>query len=185
MSQHPRAARTRRTILSAAAVALSRDSGATLADVADEAGVARATLNRYFPQRDDLLRGLAEDAIDRISTTVEASRPDDGPVPAVLGRVAEALLPLAAELRFLETGAAVFALPGMVDRWYSSAAAVEAVVIRGQAEGTIKADVAATWVTDLFLGAVWTASDAVHDGRLARLDAPRLVVSSIVDGVGT
>ncbi len=185
MSQDPRATRTRRAILAAAAVALSRDSGATLAAVADEAGMARATLNRYFPQRADLLRGLAEDAIDRISATVEACRPDEGPVPDVLARVAEALLPLAAELRFLETGADLFALPEMVDRWYSSAAAVEAVVRRGQTEGSIRSEVSATWVTDLFLGAVWTAADAVYDGRLARQDAPRLVVTSIVDGVGT
>lgn len=173
----------RRVILDAAARALTRDSGATLAEVAVEAGVGRATVHRYFPTRSDLLRVLAEDAIDRVSRTIQECRPDDGPVSEVLHRIAEAVLPLADELRFLEIGADVWDLPDLVDRWYSTTAAVEGVVRRGVAGGVLRADLPVAWVTDLFVGALWAAAEAVRDGRIARNDAPGLVTDTLLDGV--
>jgi AcrR family transcriptional regulator len=175
--------RTRRTILDSAVRALTRDSGATLSAVAAEAGVGRATVHRYFPQRTDLLHALAEDAIDQLSRTIDACRPDEGAVPDVLRRLAEVILPLADEQRFLEIGATVWDLPDLVDRWYSSTAVVEKVVRRGHDEGVVRPDLPVAWVTDLFVGALWTAAEAVRDGRIARNDAAGLVVCTVLEGV--
>ncbi|HXV94306.1 MAG TPA: TetR family transcriptional regulator, partial [Pseudonocardia sp.] len=175
--------RTRRAILDAAVRALTRDSGATLAAVAAEAGVGRATVHRYFPQRADLVRALAEDAIDQLSRTIAACRLQEGPVPDALRRLAAAAIPLADEQRFLDVGPSVWDLPELAGRWYSAAAVVEDLVRRGRAEGVVRPDLPVAWVTDLILGAVWTAAESVRDGRIAPNDAAELVVGTLLDGV--
>lgn len=49
---------TRSRILAAAGAVLERDSAASMADVADAAGVSRATVHRHFRTRADLLAAL-------------------------------------------------------------------------------------------------------------------------------
>ena len=44
--------RTRRSLLDAAVFVLSKDSSASLSEVATTAGVGRTTLHRYFPTRE-------------------------------------------------------------------------------------------------------------------------------------
>ena len=59
MSKDVRNARTTAAILDAAAQALSEHGrSANMADVADAAGISRATLYRYYPDREALLEIL-------------------------------------------------------------------------------------------------------------------------------
>jgi hypothetical protein len=44
-------------------------------------------------------------------------------------------------------------------------------------------DVPAWWVASALLGTIYTAWEAVTDGRLAPRDAPALVLRTVVDGV--
>lgn len=185
MSPSPdaRAARTRRAILEAAAQLLSKDAGASLAAVAAAAGLGRATLHRYFPTRDELLQTLALDAVDRLSAAITACRPEQGPVPEVLRRIAEAVLPMASEFRFLELGPGLWDLPELSARWYALTGLLEDVVERGKAEGHVRPGLPTAWVADLFSAALWTAGESVADGRVARRDAPRLAVEVVLHGI--
>lgn len=184
MSQiDPRVERTRSAILEAAARLFAHDRSASLAAIAREAGVGRATLHRHFATRDALVLALALLAIDRVSAAITAARPaDDAPAVAML-RVAAAVIPVADELRFVEAGAVIWSLEDTLDRWYSMTAVVEDLVRRGQADGSIRPDYSVAWVADLILGVIWTAADAIHDGRLAPHNAAELVVDSILHGV--
>lgn len=173
----------RQAILSAAVRTLTGEPAATLTAVAADAGVGRATVHRYFATREDLLAAIAEGAIDRLSVTITACRPDEGPVPEALRRIAEAVIPLADEMRFLEVGPALLDLPEQIGRWYSAPAVVEGLVRRGRDEGALSVDVPVAWVTDHFLGTIRTASESVRDGRIARNDAAALVCGSVLDGV--
>ena len=177
---------TRRRLLDTAAGLLCKHSGASLADVADAAGVGRTTLHRYFPTRHDLLYALADDALLRVEAAVADAHPDaDEPIAVVLTRVATAVLPLATELRFLDIGADVWDLPEMVERWYDLSRPVEDLVRRAKANGELRLDLPTAWVVDLFVGTIWSASSGIDDGRIARRDAIELVVESVLHGVAT
>jgi AcrR family transcriptional regulator len=54
----------------AAAVLAERGDSVTMTEIAEAAGVGRATLYRYFPTRDALLQGLAEMAMQDIRTRI-------------------------------------------------------------------------------------------------------------------
>ena len=177
-----RAGRTRRAILDAAAALLVKDASASLADVAAAAGMGRTTLHRHFATRDDLLRALALDAITRIGDAVDGSRPADGSATDAFARVADAVVPLADEFRFLELGPAVWDLPELLDRWFSLTRILEEVVERGKREGDLRPELPTALVVDVFAGALWSVGDAVREGRLARVDAARLFVDLVLQG---
>jgi hypothetical protein len=49
----------------------------------------------------------------------------------------------------------------------------------------VRPDLPVAWVVDLFVAAVFAASDGITDGRIARRDAVPLVVGTLLDGVST
>lgn len=173
----------RTTVLSAAAALLAVDAGASLAEIAAAAGVGRTTLHRIFPTRTDLLTALALEAFEHLRGAIEAARLDDGPATEVLGRVADVVLPLADQLRFLDAGPEVWDLPELRDAWWSVAASLDALVERGQREGDVRADVPAEVVVEAFTGMLWGVWQGIRDGRIARATAARHVISLTLGGV--
>ncbi len=173
---------TRAAVLSAAAAVLAVDSGASLAEIAAAAGVGRTTVHRAFPTRADLLTALALDAVGHLRGAIEAARLDDGPATEVLARVAEVVLPLADQLRFLDAGPEVWDLPELRDAWWSVASALDALVERGQREGDLRADIPAEVVVEAFTGMLWGTWQGIRDGRVARATAARHVVSLALGG---
>ena len=59
----------------------------SMADIAAAAGVARATLYRYFPTRDRLLEALATYAFDATITRLAQADLDAVPVPEAIARL--------------------------------------------------------------------------------------------------
>ena len=175
--------RTRRAVLDAATLVLSKDSGASLAEVATVAGVGRTTLHRYFPTREALVRALVGDALDRVAQAITDAQPDEGPVLAALQRVADTVIPQGPSLRFLYAEPSVYAAHEMMRRWYDALEPLAQAVRRGQADGSIHTTLPASWVVDLLAGTILTAWDSVEEGRLARHEAPRLVMDALLYGV--
>jgi AcrR family transcriptional regulator len=74
-------------ILAAAAEVLSaRGAGASMTDVANRAGMARATVYRYFPTRQALLDRLAEVAVSDAAARLQEARLDSVPPEEALIR---------------------------------------------------------------------------------------------------
>ena len=87
--RHPLQQRVSAAILDgAASVFAIRGDQASMTDVAEAAGVARATLYRYFPSREALLDELAQAALGDVerrlaAARVEAVAPEEGIARAV------------------------------------------------------------------------------------------------------
>src|SRR5918995_1052203 len=64
---------TRRAILGAAASVLARDRAATLAEIAEAAGVGRSTLHRHFADREELVAAAVEDSLAALGQAVEGA----------------------------------------------------------------------------------------------------------------
>ncbi|MGP3920591.1 TetR/AcrR family transcriptional regulator [Nonomuraea sp. 10N515B] len=79
--------RTRSAILDAAARALGRRPDAAIAEIADEAGVGRATLYRHFPTRESLLRGVAEAGMAELAEAFAAANLDELPADRAITRI--------------------------------------------------------------------------------------------------
>lgn len=97
----PAQARTRRAILEAAGTVLAAERTAPLSAVADAAGVGRTTLHRYFPERRDLVRGLAEHVFAETDRRVAEARVDVGDPVAALRRILDLLLDLGPQIAFV------------------------------------------------------------------------------------
>ena len=98
--------RTQMAILDAAARVVRRRPDAAMADIADEAGVGRATLYRYFPTRESLLRGVAHTGTAELADGIEAANFDELAVDRAIGSLTAV---------FLRTGAKYVALISQLD----------------------------------------------------------------------
>src|SRR3989449_2831447 len=84
--------RTKAAILDAAAHALSEHGGRTsMADVAAAAGVSRATLYRYYPDREALLGALASRALADAAARLADAGLERAPVEEAIERIVRAL----------------------------------------------------------------------------------------------
>src|SRR5215203_394613 len=86
-------ARVSAAILEAAAAVLAeRGEHASMADVAAAAGMARATVYRYFPNREALFEALGRLAVEQAGERLQAGRLQEIAVPDAFERAVRALV---------------------------------------------------------------------------------------------
>jgi TetR/AcrR family transcriptional regulator, mexCD-oprJ operon repressor len=84
--------RVAEAILDVAADLLARDGEPpSMAEIAEAAGVARATLYRYFPTRERLLQALTATGLDAAAARLTQADLDTVPVPEGIARLARVL----------------------------------------------------------------------------------------------
>src|SRR2546422_7997903 len=92
MSKDARNPRTAVAILDAATQALAEHGrGANMAEFAAAAGVSRATLYRYYPDRDALLDALASQALADAAARLADAGLERAPVEQAIERIVRAL----------------------------------------------------------------------------------------------
>ncbi|CAN7150878.1 helix-turn-helix domain containing protein [Microbacterium sp. LjRoot45] len=172
------AAANRAGILSAAATTLAHDPHASIDTIARAAGLTRRALYGHFDDRDALLRELIDAGAPRFNAIADAVDATD-PAPLALARLTDRLWTEAAHVQV----AAALALDETHVEWTAAALAplrrtVAELVRRGQADGTLRTDVATPTVARLIeetARVVVTRLDASSPD--ARLLAVRAVLS--------
>jgi TetR/AcrR family transcriptional regulator, mexCD-oprJ operon repressor len=135
----------------AAGVIAARGESASMSDVASAAGVARATLYRYFPNRQALLDELASLAVADAEGRLAAARLGEVPTHEGVTRVVRALV---------EVGDAFIVLarervqPDAEQFEHGVGDPLRQLVERGQGSGDLRDDVPATWLTDALVSLV-------------------------------
>ena len=174
----------RDALLNAAAELLSRNPGAPLAEIAAMAGVGRATLHRHFASRDDLIRALALDALERLERATAHLSPETSQARDFLYQLLEALLPLGDRAHFLASEPAAFTDPeikAVYDRQLKDLAELVGWL---KAEGEIAAEVPTAWAVAVIDSQIYAAWSAVQAGAIARRDAPDLLFRTLLRGLG-
>jgi len=140
------------TILEAAAnVLVARGEQASMSDVAAAAGVARATVYRYFPNRQSLLDELASVAVRGAGDRLVSARIDEIPVLEGIGRAIRALV---------EVGDGFIVLARRRSRTEDEeferrvGGPIRALLERGQSDGQVREDIPSEWLTDSLIGIV-------------------------------
>jgi len=167
----------------AAGILAERREAASLAEIAEAAGVARSTLYRYFPNREALLAALAEAAAQEITARVAEAGLDVLAVPEALARVTRGLIATGGKyiaLAYLWPKPADSAGPPAAGEQISGP--LLALFRRGAADGTFRGDIPAETLLvmygDLLEGAIKRAAG----DRAALEPASAAVLAVFLDG---
>lgn len=159
-------------ILDAAEALMARGAAASTSAVAAEAGVSRVTLYAHFPTREALLEGVAERTIGRAAAALADARLEEGPALDALDRL------IAVAWDHLDRGGAIARAAS--DRLTPAArrrahealhAPIRALIARGQAEGTFRADLPVPWLLSSYFALMHACGEEVRAGTLERSDA--------------
>lgn len=153
---------TRNAILEAAFILFAQRNDVSLADIAQKAGVGRATLHRHFSGRDDLIRALSIAALKEMDAAVETACAAASTAAQALRLSLETLIPLGNRYRFLLQEPAG---DNEEVRRLMQAQALEtrALLQDAQSEGALPRSVPPDWLArayDALLIAAWEAVNA-------------------------
>ena len=173
--------RVKRPLLDVVAEVLVADPAASLAEVAAAAGIGRTTLHKHYATRDDLVRAVGHRAIDLWEQAVGTVTGDGG---GGLRELIAAMIPNGPQLAFLWRTPAFDHDDEIRARKAVAEERCLAVLKRAQALGVLSASVPDWWLRQSFYALIYTAAESVQAGRLAPHDAPGLVLSTYLHGIG-
>ncbi|MFC5751097.1 TetR/AcrR family transcriptional regulator [Actinomadura rugatobispora] len=165
----------------AAAVLAERGESASMTDIAEAAGVARATLYRYFPNREALRQALYDAAFADLTARVADAGLDTATVPEGLARLTRAFVGAAGKWRALEL---FHKTPGdarKLDRELIEP--MRGLFERGAAEGSFRGDVSVATMIEIYVALLEGAVSRVIRGRLGVEEASSAITAIFLNGV--
>ncbi|PFG99069.1 TetR family transcriptional regulator [Saccharopolyspora erythraea NRRL 2338] len=175
--------RTALAILEAAERVLVRNPAATMAQVAEAAGVARTTVHRRFASREALVEAMSAWAARRFAAAVEEARSDTTPPLVALYQVTANVLRVKIGWGFA------------MSRMNSADPEVERIHAdvrekclrlfrRAQEDGVLRADADPEWARRVYYALIHEAAEQGRDDGDTDVLATR-VVDTLLRGVGT
>ncbi|HEY0637544.1 MAG TPA: TetR/AcrR family transcriptional regulator [Pseudonocardiaceae bacterium] len=167
-------------VAAAAARHLALAPAASMQELAEAAGISRATLFRRFPSRAALVAELCEAAAQAFVRAVDEAALDEGTPPEALARVVEALGRLASVVGLLglqplseHVEASLLARTAQADD------KLRRLVRRGQESGLFRVEVDPDWFLAMLTWLMVGAADSVRLGRLTANAAHRHLAATL------
>jgi AcrR family transcriptional regulator len=193
-------------LLARVAEVLVADPAASLAQVAQATGIGRTTLHNHYATRQDLLVAVANSALDRCAEALTAAietAPEDRTSPtspttsdvapepggqadplAPVRAVVTGLVPVGAQLAFLFRQPSLDAVPAIGQRQRTELDEPILVLIQAaRSAGALRADQPDWWQISSLYALVYVAWEGVAHGLLAPVDAPQVVLATLLAGV--
>jgi TetR/AcrR family transcriptional repressor of mexCD-oprJ operon len=164
----------------AAAVLAGRGESASMAEIADAAGVSRATLYRYFPTRDALLNALAEAASAELRERIADAELDTIPVQEALARLTRGFV--LAGSKYVALAHSGHKPPDADQTQQDLAEPVYRLLRRGIADGTLRSDLTPEVLVRIFSGLLETAIRISGPGGIGAEKASAAIISVFLNG---
>jgi TetR/AcrR family transcriptional regulator, mexCD-oprJ operon repressor len=168
--------------LGRASAALAKNPAATMAQIASEVGVSRATLHRWFPARQDLISALAAAATEQLHTITATVEESGLTGIAALEALVDQAVGLVPTYGFLskepvdETDPSLAMFEKVLDRWVT-------LVESAQRLGEVRIDIPARWIVLSIQGLATAAFDGTCMGFVGHREVPRLVSQILFTGI--
>ncbi|NEO87209.1 MAG: TetR/AcrR family transcriptional regulator [Spirulina sp. SIO3F2] len=176
--------KTQQALLQTLTPVLACNPGASLSEIAKQAGIGRATLYRHFASRDALVKAVAMDAIaafDQATAEVKVQNLNAG--DALLAFL-QKVIPLGDRFHFLAIEPAAYNDPEIATAYARQLQELNAFITTLKQAGFIAVDVPKAWVTTAIDSLIWSAWSAVQAGDIAPNDAAALAYRTLIQGLG-
>ena len=161
---------------------LSRKPGASMSDVADAAGVGRATLHRYFASRADLVEALARLAVQELNDAVEDATAGATSYWDALRLTMQAVIPLAHRHMFLMHED--IHGPALQADLAEQAKGLRRLIDQAKAEGALRADHPTEWIAQAFDHLIYAAWEMIRLKEATPKQAVALAWDQFIKGAG-
>ena len=174
---------SRDALIEAGFTVLHNNPGANLSDVAQAAGVGRATLHRHFASRELLVRELAKIAMAEMDAAVDEACRDSATAADALRDCMAALVPLGDRYGFLMLESLEQDEVIMAD-FERQQRETEEWVVAATEEGLFDPQVPVDWIVRTYEYLIYTAWDSVRQQELTPAQASALAWRTFTSGVG-
>lgn len=171
-------------LLKALAIAIVDRPRATFKEIAQAAGISKATLNRFCGTRDNLIEMLLNHGSVVINRVIaDADLAEAAPLDA-LHRLIEGHLVHRELLVFLafQWRSDTFDLDAGGSRWLPYSETLDEFFLRGQKLGVFRIDIGAPALTEIFSSLIFGLVDAERRGRIARAGMAALIEQFFLNG---
>jgi TetR/AcrR family transcriptional repressor of mexCD-oprJ operon len=166
---------------SAAAVMAERGDAASMHDIAAAAGVSRATLYRYFPNRGALLRAMARTSIEELAARIADAELRDIPVEQAVARLVRGFVAVGGKYAALTIGG-FQRTDEHPDAGTLVTEPVRELFRRGIADGSLRSDLDPDLLLALFSGLIKAALEVTGAGRAGTEQAAAAVTALFLHG---
>ncbi|MEM8640002.1 MAG: TetR/AcrR family transcriptional regulator [Cyanobacteria bacterium P01_G01_bin.54] len=180
---NPTPTKAQQALLQTLTPVLASHPGASLSEIATQAGVGRATLYRHFASREALVKAVAMEAIaafDQASAAVAAQNLNAG--DALLAFL-QNVIPLGDRFHFLAIEPGAYHDAEVADAYDRQLQELNAFIAQLKEEGFIALDVPTAWVATAIDALIWSAWSAVQAGDVAPNDAAALAYRTLIRGL--
>lgn len=172
-------------IIAAAMTTLASKPVSTLDEIAEAAGVGRATLYRHFDSRTALIKAMIMEAGQKMVEAVVPIFESKLPAMGKLAELVSALIPLGAGLHFSAYIPRYGNDPGVIESHNKFLGWLNGLCRELKAEGVAAPDIPDAWLVASLDMMIFTAWEKIQSGDIAANDATGLVLRSFLSGVGT
>ena len=174
---------TRDAIIESAFQLLSKDTSSSLADIAKQAGIGRATLHRHFSSRDDLLLELARTALKQLDDAAEKSTKQAQSYSEALELSLKAIVPLADRQWFL-SGDTIEQHPEIRKEHQRQMQELADVIDKAKTEGCFKKSIPTQWIAQVCDYLTFAAWEMIRNNSATPEQAAELVWNTLMNGTG-
>ena len=174
--------KTKDAIIEAAFDVFSRDPSAPLSQVADRAGVGRATLHRHFANRADLVRALALIALDEMEQAADKACEQATSHAEAFRQMLEALIPLGDRHGFLALEP-VDNDPEIARTFAQQMQDIREMAESAKQEGFFDPSIPTDWIAQTFDHLIYAAWESVKSGEITHAQAIDLAWRTLTGGL--
>jgi len=166
---------------SAATILAERGEAASMEEIASAAGIGRATLYRYFPNREELLSAMAAASVEELAARIEEANLEAVPFEEAVARLARAIIATGSKFTALSRDGAKHS-DDLPDLDVKVTEPIRALFRRASAEGALRPDLPLDVLMDLFSGLIRGALDSTASGRRGIEEAAAALTTLFLDG---